>query len=141
VGNLQRSSSQRSNMTYQRSNNFTAVTYSDLYRSGPYRPSEGSFTRHAIGIDDGAIRSPSIDSIQKDPSFERLGQYLGLPVCQYANPCWTCYEGLGWVAWFVGENWSIDFLILIHGHTPELIYSLNTIDCCADKSFVISCHD
>ncbi|XP_047671011.1 plakophilin-4 isoform X7 [Tachysurus fulvidraco] len=67
VGNLQRSSSQRSNMTYQRSNNYTAVTYSDPYRSGPYRPSEGSFTRHAISIDDGAIRSPSIDSIQKDP--------------------------------------------------------------------------
>ncbi|XP_060786359.1 plakophilin-4-like isoform X1 [Neoarius graeffei] len=67
VGNLQRSSSQRSNMTYQRSN-YTAVTYSDSYRSGPYRPSDGgSFTRHAIGIDERAIRSPSIDSIQKDP--------------------------------------------------------------------------
>ncbi|XP_053483435.1 plakophilin-4 isoform X3 [Ictalurus furcatus] len=67
VGNLQRSSSQRSNMTYQRSNSYTAVTYSDPYRSGPYRPSEGGFTRHAISINDGAVRSPSIDSIQKDP--------------------------------------------------------------------------
>ncbi|TSL54355.1 Plakophilin-4 [Bagarius yarrelli] len=67
VGNLQRSSSQRSNMTYQRSNNHTAVTYADPYRPGPYRPSDGTFTRHAISIEDGAIRSPSIDSIQKDP--------------------------------------------------------------------------
>ncbi|KAI5618599.1 plakophilin-4 isoform X1, partial [Silurus asotus] len=66
-GTLQRSSSQRSNMTYQRSNNYTAVTYSDPYRSGPYRSSEGGFSRHAVSIDDGAVRSPSIDSIQKDP--------------------------------------------------------------------------
>ncbi|KAM9487401.1 plakophilin-4-like isoform 1-T1 [Clarias gariepinus] len=67
VGTLQRSSSQRSNMTYQRSNNYTAVTYSDPYRTGPYRATDAGFTRHAIGIDDGALRSPSIDSIQKDP--------------------------------------------------------------------------
>ncbi|XP_062862376.1 plakophilin-4-like isoform X2 [Trichomycterus rosablanca] len=67
VGNLQRSSSQRSNMTYQRNNNYAPVTYPDPYRPGLYRPSEGGFIRHAINVDDGALRSPSIDSIQKDP--------------------------------------------------------------------------
>ncbi|XP_036426121.1 plakophilin-4-like isoform X4 [Colossoma macropomum] len=68
VGNLQRSSSQRSNLTYQRSSYMlnAAAPYSEPYRPGPYRPSEG-YTRPAVGMDDGATRSPSIDSIQKDP--------------------------------------------------------------------------
>uniref|UniRef100_W5KU10 Plakophilin 4 n=1 Tax=Astyanax mexicanus TaxID=7994 RepID=W5KU10_ASTMX len=68
VGNLQRSSSQRSNLTYQRSSYMLnpAAPYSEPYRPGPYRPPDG-YTRPAVGVDDGATRSPSIDSIQKDP--------------------------------------------------------------------------
>ncbi|XP_037395307.1 plakophilin-4 isoform X5 [Pygocentrus nattereri] len=68
VGNLQRSSSQRSNLTYQRSSYMlnAAAPYSEPYRPGTYRPSEG-YTRPTVGMDDGATRSPSIDSIQKDP--------------------------------------------------------------------------
>uniref|UniRef100_A0A7N6FLX2 Plakophilin 4 n=1 Tax=Anabas testudineus TaxID=64144 RepID=A0A7N6FLX2_ANATE len=69
VGSLQRTSSQRSAMTYQR-NNYTlntAATYADPYRSAQYRPSDASYTHQAVVMDDGATRSPSIDSIQKDP--------------------------------------------------------------------------
>uniref|UniRef100_A0A672I5X0 Plakophilin 4 n=1 Tax=Salarias fasciatus TaxID=181472 RepID=A0A672I5X0_SALFA len=70
VGSLQRTSSQRSAMTYQRNNYAlnTAATYADPYRSAQYRPSDPGFTRQAVVMDDGATRSPSIDSIQKDPS-------------------------------------------------------------------------
>ncbi|XP_048094289.1 LOW QUALITY PROTEIN: plakophilin-4-like [Alosa alosa] len=60
VGTLQRSSSQRSALTYQRSNyalNSTA-TYADPYRPSQYRQA---------GAPDDNTRSPSIDSIQKDP--------------------------------------------------------------------------
>uniref|UniRef100_A0A672I5L1 Plakophilin 4 n=1 Tax=Salarias fasciatus TaxID=181472 RepID=A0A672I5L1_SALFA len=69
VGSLQRTSSQRSAMTYQRNNYAlnTAATYADPYRSAQYRPSDPGFTRQAVVMDDGATRSPSIDSIQKDP--------------------------------------------------------------------------
>ncbi|XP_025055705.1 plakophilin-4 isoform X4 [Alligator sinensis] len=70
-GNLQRSSSQRSTLTYQRNNYAlnTAATYAEPYRSMPYRLSESSYNRlqHATPGDDGTTRSPSIDSIQKDP--------------------------------------------------------------------------
>ncbi|NXJ92261.1 PKP4 protein, partial [Corythaixoides concolor] len=71
VGNLQRSSSQRSTLTYQR-NNFalnTTATYAEPYRSAPYRLPEPGYTRlqHAAPADGGTTRSPSIDSIQKDP--------------------------------------------------------------------------
>lgn len=69
VGSLQRSSSQRSAMTYQR-NNYTlntSATYADPYRSAQYRPSDPNYARQAAAVDDGAARSPSIDSIQKDP--------------------------------------------------------------------------
>ncbi|CAI5656214.1 unnamed protein product [Oreochromis niloticus] len=69
VGSLQRSSSQRSAMTYQR-NNYTlntSATYADPYRSAQYRPSDPNYARQAVAVDDGAARSPSIDSIQKDP--------------------------------------------------------------------------
>ncbi|XP_019409469.1 PREDICTED: plakophilin-4 isoform X2 [Crocodylus porosus] len=69
--NLQRSSSQRSTLTYQRNNYAlnTAATYAEPYRSMPYRMSESSYNRlqHAAPADDGTTRSPSIDSIQKDP--------------------------------------------------------------------------
>ncbi|XP_067459541.1 plakophilin-4-like isoform X1 [Thunnus thynnus] len=69
VGSLQRTSSQRSTMTYQRNNYAlnTAATYADPYRSAQYRPSDPNYTRQAVVMDDGATRSPSIDSIQKDP--------------------------------------------------------------------------
>ncbi|KAM9342915.1 LOW QUALITY PROTEIN: plakophilin-4-like [Pholidichthys leucotaenia] len=69
VGSLQRTSSQRSAMTYQRNNytHNTSATYADLYRSAPYRPTDPSYSRQAVVMDDGAPRSPSIDSIQKDP--------------------------------------------------------------------------
>uniref|UniRef100_A0A8C0BD62 Plakophilin 4 n=1 Tax=Buteo japonicus TaxID=224669 RepID=A0A8C0BD62_9AVES len=71
VGNLQRSSSQRSTLTYQRNNYAlnTTATYAEPYRSMQYRLSESSYNRlqHATPADDGTTRSPSIDSIQKDP--------------------------------------------------------------------------
>uniref|UniRef100_A0AAY4CTE0 Plakophilin 4 n=1 Tax=Denticeps clupeoides TaxID=299321 RepID=A0AAY4CTE0_9TELE len=69
VGTLQRSSSQRSTMTYQRSNYAlnTTATYADPYRPAHYRPSEGNYGRQPITADDSATRSPSIDSMQKDP--------------------------------------------------------------------------
>ncbi|XP_070097094.1 plakophilin-4 isoform X7 [Equus przewalskii] len=71
VGNLQRTSSQRSTLTYQRNNyalNATA-TYAEPYRPIQYRVQECSYNRlqHAAPADDGTTRSPSIDSIQKDP--------------------------------------------------------------------------
>ncbi|XP_075896455.1 plakophilin-4-like isoform X6 [Nelusetta ayraudi] len=70
VGSLQRTPSQRSAMIYQR-NNYTlntAATYADPYHRLPqYRPSEPGYARQPIVMDDGATRSPSIDSIQKDP--------------------------------------------------------------------------
>ncbi|KAF6726745.1 Plakophilin-4 [Oryzias melastigma] len=69
VGSLKRTSSQRNAMTYQR-NSYglnSAATYADAYRSAPYRPSDPAYARQPIMVDDGAPRSPSIDSIQKDP--------------------------------------------------------------------------
>ncbi|KAI3356193.1 hypothetical protein L3Q82_017444, partial [Scortum barcoo] len=69
VGSLQRTSSQRSAMIYQRNNYAlnTAATYADPYRSAQFRPSDPNYSRQAVVVDDGATRSPSIDSIQKDP--------------------------------------------------------------------------
>ncbi|XP_032385720.1 plakophilin-4 isoform X5 [Etheostoma spectabile] len=69
VGSLQRTPSQRSTMIYQRNNYAlnTAATYADPYRSAQYRPSDPNSARQAVVVDDGATRSPSIDSIQKDP--------------------------------------------------------------------------
>ncbi|KAM4731923.1 plakophilin-4-like isoform 2-T2 [Anableps anableps] len=69
VGSLQRTSSQRSAMTYQRNNYAlnTATNYADPYRSAQYRPSDPNCARQTLVMDDGAPRSPSIDSIQKDP--------------------------------------------------------------------------
>ncbi|MEQ2161500.1 Plakophilin-4 [Goodea atripinnis] len=56
-------------MTYQRNNYAlnTAANYADPYHSVQYRPSDPSYTRQTLVMDDGAPRSPSIDSIQKDP--------------------------------------------------------------------------
>nr|XP_003478731.1 plakophilin-4 isoform X1 [Cavia porcellus]XP_005007734.1 plakophilin-4 isoform X1 [Cavia porcellus]XP_012997844.1 plakophilin-4 isoform X1 [Cavia porcellus]XP_012997845.1 plakophilin-4 isoform X1 [Cavia porcellus] len=71
VGNLQRTSSQRSTLTYQRNNYAlnTTATYADPYRPIQYRVQECNYSRlqHAPPADDGTTRSPSIDSIQKDP--------------------------------------------------------------------------
>ncbi|XP_029461399.1 plakophilin-4 isoform X2 [Rhinatrema bivittatum] len=71
VGNLPRSSSQRSTLTYQRNNYSpnTTATYAEPYRSMQYRVSESGYSRlqHVTPTADGATRSPSIDSIQKDP--------------------------------------------------------------------------
>ncbi|XP_074550290.1 plakophilin-4 isoform X3 [Halichoeres trimaculatus] len=69
VGSLQRSASQRSAMIYQRNNYAlnTTATYADPYRTAQYRPSDPNYTRQPVVMDDGATRSPSIDSIQKDP--------------------------------------------------------------------------
>ncbi|XP_073503232.1 plakophilin-4 isoform X7 [Phyllobates terribilis] len=70
-GNLHRTLSQRNTLAYQRNNYAlnTAATYAEPYRSMPYRVSEGNYNRmpHAAPADDGTTRSPSIDSIQKDP--------------------------------------------------------------------------
>ncbi|XP_051938629.1 plakophilin-4-like isoform X2 [Hippocampus zosterae] len=65
VGSLQRTPSA---MTYQRNNLAlnTAATYADPYRSAQYRPCDSNYSRQAAIIDD-PTRSPSIDSIQKDP--------------------------------------------------------------------------
>uniref|UniRef100_A0A8C7Y745 Plakophilin 4 n=1 Tax=Oryzias sinensis TaxID=183150 RepID=A0A8C7Y745_9TELE len=70
VGSLKRTSSQRNAMTYQR-NSYglnSAATYADGYRSATYRPPDPTYARQPLMVDDGAPRSPSIDSIQKDPS-------------------------------------------------------------------------
>ncbi|XP_032335391.1 plakophilin-4 isoform X7 [Camelus ferus] len=71
VGNLQRTSSQRSTLTYQRNNYAlnTTATYAEPYRPIQYRVQECSYNRlqPAAPADDGTTRSPSIDSIQKDP--------------------------------------------------------------------------
>ncbi|KAM9804946.1 plakophilin-4-like [Neosynchiropus ocellatus] len=69
VGSLQRTSSQRSAMTYQRNNYAlnTSASFADPYRSAQYRPSDPTYGRQALIVDDGTTRSPSIDSIQKDP--------------------------------------------------------------------------
>uniref|UniRef100_A0A8C9TB82 Plakophilin 4 n=1 Tax=Scleropages formosus TaxID=113540 RepID=A0A8C9TB82_SCLFO len=69
VGNLQRTLSQRSTMTYHRGNYGvnSAAAYAEPYHSGPYHSTEPSYGRQAIAADGGATRSPSIDSIQKDP--------------------------------------------------------------------------
>nr|XP_020499784.1 plakophilin-4 isoform X1 [Labrus bergylta]XP_020499785.1 plakophilin-4 isoform X1 [Labrus bergylta] len=69
VGSLKRSASQRSAMIYQRNNYAlnTTANYADPYRTATYRPSDPNYTRQPVVMDDGATRSPSIDSIQKDP--------------------------------------------------------------------------
>ncbi|CAL9690329.1 unnamed protein product [Knipowitschia caucasica] len=70
VGSLQRTSSQRSAMTYQRSNYAlnSTPTYADPYRTqSQYRALDSSYARQAVIMDDDPTRSPSIDSIQKDP--------------------------------------------------------------------------
>ncbi|KAJ8416976.1 hypothetical protein AAFF_G00328540 [Aldrovandia affinis] len=68
VGNLQRTSSQRGVMTYQRSNYAlnAAATYTEPY-TAQFEPAEAQYVLQAVAVDEEATRSPSIDSIQKDP--------------------------------------------------------------------------
>ncbi|XP_026073973.1 plakophilin-4-like isoform X3 [Carassius auratus] len=65
MSNLQRSSSQRSNMMYQRNNYPLNSIYTEVYQSAPYWSPDPSYTRQLMH--DEATRSPSVDSMQKDP--------------------------------------------------------------------------
>lgn len=65
MSNLQRSSSQRSNMMYQRNNYALNTIYTEAYQSTPYWSPDPSYSRQPM--DDDATRSPSVDSLQKDP--------------------------------------------------------------------------
>ncbi|NXX32874.1 PKP4 protein, partial [Nicator chloris] len=69
MGNLQRSSSQRSTLTYQR-NTYglpTAAALAEPLRAVPFRLAEPAYGRLHPAPDGGTTRSPSIDSIHKDP--------------------------------------------------------------------------
>ncbi|XP_016110375.1 plakophilin-4-like isoform X1 [Sinocyclocheilus grahami] len=65
MSNLQRSSSQRSNMMYQRNNYALNSIYTEAYQSTPYWSPDPSYSRQPM--DDDATRSPSVESMQKDP--------------------------------------------------------------------------
>ncbi|XP_028835174.1 plakophilin-4 isoform X4 [Denticeps clupeoides] len=68
TGTLQRTASQYSALSFPRgSYTLNSTTLTEPYRSAHYRPAEATFARHAVTVDNGATRSPSIDSIQKDP--------------------------------------------------------------------------
>nr|XP_023695779.1 plakophilin-4-like isoform X1 [Paramormyrops kingsleyae] len=66
---LQRGSSLRGSAKYQRSSYAlsSAGSYSEPYRATQYRHAEPSYARGVLTVDGGTTRSPSIDSIQKDP--------------------------------------------------------------------------
>ncbi|KAM7016908.1 plakophilin-4 isoform 1-T1 [Passerculus sandwichensis] len=69
MGNLQRSSSQRSTLTYQR-NTYglpSAAALAEPLRALPFRLPEPGYGRLPPAPDGGTTRSPSIDSIHKDP--------------------------------------------------------------------------
>ncbi|XP_062354700.1 plakophilin-4 isoform X5 [Cinclus cinclus] len=69
MGNLQRSSSQRSTLTYQR-NTYglpPAAALAEPLRALPFRLPEPGYGRLHPAPDGGTTRSPSIDSIHKDP--------------------------------------------------------------------------
>uniref|UniRef100_A0A4W6FRM5 Plakophilin 4 n=1 Tax=Lates calcarifer TaxID=8187 RepID=A0A4W6FRM5_LATCA len=66
VGSLQRTSSQRSAMTYQRNNYAlnTAATYADPYRSAQYRPSDPNYVRQAVcNVVEFAWRDPELTEV------------------------------------------------------------------------------
>ncbi|KAG7464094.1 hypothetical protein MATL_G00183670 [Megalops atlanticus] len=67
MGTLQRTSTQRGTLTYQRDNYALNTTYAEPYRSAQFESSGSNYAQQAVAVDDGATRSPSIDSIQKDP--------------------------------------------------------------------------
>lgn len=65
MSNLQRSSSQRSNMMYKRNNYALNTIYTEAYQSTPYWSPDPSYSHQPM--DDDATCSPSVDSMQKDP--------------------------------------------------------------------------
>ncbi|XP_063257157.1 plakophilin-4 isoform X7 [Prinia subflava] len=68
MGNLQRSSSQRSTLTYQRNPfGLPAAALAEPLRAAPFRLPEAAYGRLHAAPDGGTTRSPSIDSIHKDP--------------------------------------------------------------------------
>lgn len=69
LGTLPRTTSQCSTLHYQRGA-YSVPSHTDTYRATLYRSTESNYSRHAVGgINNnvGATRSPSIDSIHKDP--------------------------------------------------------------------------
>uniref|UniRef100_A0A9J8AI39 Plakophilin 4 n=2 Tax=Cyprinus carpio TaxID=7962 RepID=A0A9J8AI39_CYPCA len=68
-GTLQRTTSQCSTLRYQRGlfSMGSIATHSDTYRTAHYRQSDPNYTRHATALDNAVTRSPSIDSVHKDP--------------------------------------------------------------------------
>ncbi|XP_042581476.1 plakophilin-4-like isoform X6 [Cyprinus carpio] len=68
-GTLQRTTSQCSTLRYQRGlfSMGSIATHSDTYRTAHYRQSDPNYTRHAAALDNAVTRSPSIDSLHKDP--------------------------------------------------------------------------
>uniref|UniRef100_A0A8C2E3L9 Plakophilin 4 n=1 Tax=Cyprinus carpio TaxID=7962 RepID=A0A8C2E3L9_CYPCA len=68
-GTLQRTTSQCSTLRYQRGlfSMGSMATHSDTYRTAHYRQSDPNYTRHATALDNAVTRSPSIDSVHKDP--------------------------------------------------------------------------
>ncbi|NWT06442.1 PKP4 protein, partial [Mionectes macconnelli] len=67
VGNLQRSSSQRSTLPYQRNPYVLPTALAEPLRAVPFRLPEPGYGRALPAPDGGTTRSPSIDSIHKDP--------------------------------------------------------------------------
>ncbi|XP_046713326.1 plakophilin-4 isoform X1 [Silurus meridionalis] len=68
LGTLPRTTSQCSTLRYQRGA-YSVPSHTDTYRSTLYRSAESNYSRHASGINNNicSTRSPSIDSIHKDP--------------------------------------------------------------------------
>lgn len=70
-GTLQRTTSQCSTLRYQRGlfSVGSMATHSDTYRPAHYRQSDPNYARHAAAVDNAVTRSPSIDSVHKDPRW------------------------------------------------------------------------
>uniref|UniRef100_A0A672NDH3 Plakophilin-4-like n=1 Tax=Sinocyclocheilus grahami TaxID=75366 RepID=A0A672NDH3_SINGR len=68
-GTLQRTSSQCSTLRYQRGlfSVGSMATHSDNFRPAHYHQTDSNYTRHAAAVDNAVTRSPSIDSVHKDP--------------------------------------------------------------------------
>uniref|UniRef100_A0A8C3TS39 Plakophilin 4 n=1 Tax=Catharus ustulatus TaxID=91951 RepID=A0A8C3TS39_CATUS len=88
MGNLQRSSSQRSTLTYQR-NTYglpPAAALAEPLRAVPLRLPEPPYGRLHPAPDGGTTRSPSIDSIHKDPRQCRHCHLLWTPEFAWRDP-------------------------------------------------------
>uniref|UniRef100_A0A673IU83 Plakophilin-4-like n=1 Tax=Sinocyclocheilus rhinocerous TaxID=307959 RepID=A0A673IU83_9TELE len=68
-GTLQRTTSQCSTLRFQRGlfSVGSVATHSDTYRPAHYHHTDPNYTRHAAAVDNTVTRSPSIDSVYKDP--------------------------------------------------------------------------